>query len=132
MHSQYPKPIGWSIDPYFMRSDLHYPFLIDDFSSWCDSLSSYGCTRIHIVLSSLRSILKHFFLLGSSWANIGDNITPSFNCSNRVIKCGVTDSVGIVFCKWRLQIFLSGFNMISKYEEYLNKRLENFPLSISY
>ena len=62
--------------------------------------------RIHTVDSALHSIQKHVYLLGSNWANTGENITSSFNYLNRVINCGVQNIVGIGFCKWILQKFL--------------------------
>ena len=62
--------------------------------------------------------LKNVFILRSNRANTSDYITPSFNYSNRVINCGVQDSVRIGFCKWKFQIFLSGFNLILKYGAY--------------
>ena len=107
---------SWSM---FFLSNLHSRFLISDFAAWHDSLSSFFCIRIHSMPSSLQSAFKNIFLLGSSWANTGDDITYYFNYSNIVVNRGVQDSVGIGCQKWRLQIFMSGFNLVSKYGTYL-------------
>ena len=96
---------------------------MDDFASWTYSLSYSGCIRVHTMPSELKSILKNGFLLGSNVDNNGDDITPYFNYSNRVINYGVQYIVGIVCSKWCLQKFLSYFNLISKYEAYLRYKL---------
>ena len=39
INAQDPEPIGWSIAPFSVRSNLHSTFLVGDFAAWSDSLS---------------------------------------------------------------------------------------------
>ena len=101
---------------------------MNDFAAWRDSLSSAGCIIIHPMPYVLHSVFKKLCFLGPNKANTGDDSTPSFNSSNRVINCDVQESVGIGFQKWILQSFLSGFNTIAKYGAHI-KYKSNIPIN---
>ena len=59
-----PKLIDWSLDPFFERSNWHFPFFISDFVACCGYLSWDESIITHPMPSALHSIFKRSFCSG--------------------------------------------------------------------